>query len=253
MPRVDPPHNIEAVSWPEDEGCLGVVGVAPWATIDFLATLYGMVAASKDWHYPRVIVDNNPKIPSRGRHLELGEPNPAPAIGQTISELLANGADIVAVICNTAHILYPQWAAQHSGKVLNIVDETVRQINDGSTNRVAVFASRSLTNVALYDQALNNVGISTYVLDEGQKTAVYETIENVKQHGSIGAAPSGRISRVLEELRSAGVEGVVLGCTELSSIAPLAEELGLRAYDSNRCLAVNALRSIRAQRVKPGE
>ena len=82
MPIIRPPGGD--VNWPEDEGTLGIVGVAPWATINFCKLLYGLIKAEKDWHYPRIIADINTKIPSRGRYFQLGETDPSPAIAMTI-------------------------------------------------------------------------------------------------------------------------------------------------------------------------
>lgn len=64
--RIETPDGIGSA-----DGIVGVVGVAPFSTVEFLKILYGLVLAEKDWHYPRVICDINTKIPSRGRHFEL--------------------------------------------------------------------------------------------------------------------------------------------------------------------------------------
>ena len=104
MPRIAPPGGV--VDWPESEGTLGVVGVAPWATLDFCRVLYQAVRASKDWHFPRLLLDINTKIPSRGRHLQLGETDPSSAIAATIAELAEMGVGRVSIpvaSCMVAH------------------------------------------------------------------------------------------------------------------------------------------------------
>ena len=63
MPKIEPVN--QEVNWNKEEGTLGIVGVAPWATIEFCKSFYSKIKAVKDWHYPRVIVDINSKIPSR--------------------------------------------------------------------------------------------------------------------------------------------------------------------------------------------
>ena len=64
----------------EGQKIIGVVGVAPWSTLEFLEVLFKQFVVEKDWHYPRVISDINTKIPSRGRHFELGENDFSPYI-----------------------------------------------------------------------------------------------------------------------------------------------------------------------------
>ena len=111
--------------WDPAEGIIGVVGVAPAATADFYQRLVALTTAAKDWEHVRVLIDSNPKIPSRGRHLELGEADPSPFIRAAISALAARGATVIAVPCNTAHILYPRFADGAPGLVVHLIEVTV--------------------------------------------------------------------------------------------------------------------------------
>src|SRR5690348_692419 len=142
MPRILPPGG--EVDWPQDEGVLGVVGVAPWATLDFARALYRQVNARKDWHYPRVLLDINTKLPSRGRHLQLGETDPSEAIAATIDELARQGATLAVVVCNTAHILFDRWSRNAPIPILHIIEETVRAAQGAGACKVVALASASL-------------------------------------------------------------------------------------------------------------
>ncbi len=86
----------EVVHWPRSEKILGVVGVAPAATLDFYQKLSER-KVEKDWQHLRVIIDVNPKIPSRGRHFDLGETDPVPFFQKSIASLEFQGADIVVI------------------------------------------------------------------------------------------------------------------------------------------------------------
>lgn len=239
MPTILPPGG--AVDWPRDEGVIGVVGVAPWATLDFLRALYAAVPATKDWHFPRVIADINTKLPSRGRHLELGEADPSPAIAQSLAELAAQGATVAVVPCNTAHILYERWSAGAPLAVPHIVEATARELQDLGARRVAALSSASLRRHGLYATTLHALGLD--VLDPGDAAAavVAAAIEDVKQHGAVGAAREQALRRVLRDLRSDRCDAIALGCTELASVAALCADEGLQAVDSNAALARAAL------------
>ena len=126
MPRVEPEPSL--AGWDPCEGTIGVVGVAPWATLDFCRAVYSLVDAEKDWHYPRLLIDANAKIPSRGRYLELGERDPSPLIRETIDELAEQGATVVAVPCNTAHLLYDRWASGARVAVPNLIEVTADRV-----------------------------------------------------------------------------------------------------------------------------
>lgn len=242
MPHMEPPGG--AVDWPRGEGTLGVVGVAPWATLDFLRAFYGRINAAKDWHYPRVIADVNTKLPSRGRHLELGEADPSPYIASTLAELARQGATVAVVPCNTAHLLHDRWAAGSPLPVPHIVRETAAALAAAGARRVVAFGSASLRRQGLYERCLDEAGLLPQALGDGQAALVAQAIEDVKQRGTVGAALQARLVDLLQALGRDRIDGVALGCTELASLVPLCQAAGLAVAESNDCLAAAALRLV---------
>lgn len=243
MPTVLPVDD--AVGWPPDEGVIGVVGVAPWATLDFLRALYRMVPARKDWHYPRVLCDINCKLPSRGRHLELGERDPSPFIAETIGELAAMGATVVVVPCNTAHILYDRWALNAPVAVPSIVDATVTAIRAQGARRIAVFASEAIACRDLYGKALRAAGLEPVKMDAKGQALVSMAIAEVKVRSELSADILHRIDDLLQQLTSGGMDGAILGCTELAGLEARCRELFGAVAESNAALAVAALQAAR--------
>ena len=244
MPTILPIDD--AVTWPATEGTLGVVGVAPWATLDFLRSLYGQVRAARDWHYPRVLCDLNPKLPSRGRHLELGERDPSPFIAATIAELARQGATAAVVPCNTAHVLYSRWAADAPIPVPCIVQATTAVLQAGSVRRAAVCGSRSLLGHGLYQRSLEAAGIEAVALLDGEIELVQRAIAAVKTDACIPEALRALLETMLTRLARLDVDGLVLGCTELAALEPLARAYLPAVAESNAALATAALRAIGA-------
>lgn len=241
MPRILPVDDI--VSWPQEEGAIGVVGVAPWATIDFLKALYEQVKAEKDWQYPRVLCDINTKLPSRGRHLELGERDPSPFIAETIDELASQGATVVVVPCNTAHILYSSWAADASVEVLNIVRVSVAALGDVS-GQVAVLASRSVYQNRLYEKVIVEAGLHCASLENDEIEFISRIIGAVKRFGRIPSCFYGDINKFFENLKSRNACALILGCTELTELAAFARKYFSCVVDSNSALAREALTKV---------
>ncbi len=239
MPTLLPPGG--AVDWPRGEGVLGVVGVAPWATLDFLRAFYSRVPATKDWHFPRVIADINTKLPSRGRHLELGETDPSPYIAQTIAELAAQGATVVVVPCNTAHLLYERWATQASVPVPHIVQEAVAAVQRAGAKRVAALTSSSLRQHALFDRTMTAAGLEAVNIGDELARSVAIAIDEVKRQACVSGPTLIAIREGLRRLKGEGVDALVLGCTELAGLQAEAESVGLLVAESNAALAEAAL------------
>lgn len=240
MPKIVPPGG--EVDWPRDEGALGVVGVAPWATLEFCRALYGAVDATKDWHFPRVLLDINTKLPSRGRHLQLGETDPSEAIAATIVELAGMGATLAVVVCNTAHILYDRWGKNPPIPILHIIEETVRSAQTQGATHVAPLVSASLAKSDMYGAQADVSGLACTRVNEADQRAVDGFIAAVKVSGAISAEQSDVASDLIARLKGNGVDTVIAGCTELSVLQTQCRSAGLRFIDSNTALAHAALR-----------
>jgi aspartate racemase len=228
-----------SVWWPDDEKVVGVLGVAPAATADFFIKLTRLKQTRKDWEHLRVLIDSNPKLPSRGRHLELGETDPSPFLREAIEALLARGADLVAVPCNTAHILYERYAAGRTAVVPNMIDSTVRALlaRAPRPERVVVFASRQVAQHGLYVRALTARG-GTLLDSSDSQDEVSALIEAVKQGKPLDAGREG-MQRLLGRYPRAGA--YILGCTELSLLLG-PEDATVPVIDSNLALAEECFR-----------
>lgn len=239
MPIIKP--FLPNVSWPENELAIGVVGVAPWATLDFCNALYSLVDAEKDWHYPRLLIDANTKIPSRGRYFELGETNPSPFIRDTILELVKHGAGVVVVPCNTAHILYNEWAIDLPIDVPHIMEVTVAKAVELGGKGVSVFESLSLRKSGSYKTIIENSGMQHFALSENQASLVSALISEIKLEGQPNKDHLNQTKNLIQELKSIGVDTIILGCTELSVFLDLIEQSEVIAVDSNMELARSAI------------
>lgn len=250
MPKIMPLGG--EVSWPEDEGVLGVIGVAPWATIEFLRAFYALIPATKDWHYPRVLTDTNTKLPSRGRYFQLGERDPSPFIAETIREMADMGATTIVLPCNTAHLLYDRWAADALVPIPHIVKETVALASGHGASLVTALTSTSLANFDLYGSEIEKQGMRCHRLASEDQSLISSVLEEVKVHAAVSADSLEKLDRLWAKLREAGVDTVLLGCTELSTLVPHFASHGLKAYDSNHALAAAALKLIMADQQSPG-
>jgi aspartate racemase len=204
--------------WNPAEGIIGVVGVAPSATLDFYQRLIALTPVRKDWEHVRVLIDSNPKIPSRGRHLELGETDPSPFIRSCIDDLLARGATVVAVPCNTAHILYNRYATGVESYVPNMIALAVAAIAMGVNvpQRLAVLGSRQTILHNQYGDYLHAKG-GTVMDTSPWQAEVSALIESTKQFGPSPEAAS-RLKRIMDQSANAGADAFIIACTELSAL-----------------------------------
>ncbi len=88
------------------EKIVGIIGgLGPEATVDLMRRVIQATPASDDQDHIRMIVDCNPKVPSRMKAILEGTgEDPAPYLVIMAKDLAAWGADFLAIACNTAHL-----------------------------------------------------------------------------------------------------------------------------------------------------
>jgi aspartate racemase len=240
---------------------VGVMGgMGPLATVDFFGLLVRMTPADKDWNHLHIIIDNNPRIPSRSRALLFDEESPVPYLIAGAKRLVAMGAQLIVVPCNSAsHFLAPVRAAV-GVPVLDPVLATAAALRAAQTSqpsqrwprsrRPLVLGGMVTHRAELYGKALADTegerAIRPMRPSEAEQSEVAALIEALKR-GETGPALIARTLTVIEAGAARGADGAILGCTEFGLIAEaLAEELAARTgalplFNSNELLARQAL------------
>ena len=142
-------------------------------------------------------MDINTKIPSRGRYFELGETDPSPYIRDAIIELHKRGADFVVIPCNTAHILYSNFAkkesflisSNHYGGddgiicVPNIIDVTAVAVNKMGFSNSMILCTNSSRKNRIYEDVFDRFGINCFQFPD--QVLISKSIEAVKQNKDV--------------------------------------------------------------------
>ena len=168
--------------WKTKESIIGLLGVAPYATIDFLKKISDLTSAKKDWDHIRILLDSNTKIPSRGRALDLGEESPVEYMRESIVGLDKAGAKFVIILCNTAHIFFDEVTNGLGVSVLNMVGETIKYVikNTANIQSLGVLGSHNTIKYRLYDKYNPQNSTLNIYYPEDDQCIVSETIELIK-------------------------------------------------------------------------
>src|ERR1700744_4565014 len=135
----------------------GVIGgMGPEATVEFLRRIVAATPADDDADPIHVLVDNNPKIPSRLAAIVEGTgEDPLPTLIGMAKGLEKQGAALLAMPCNTAHYYRPRIAEAVSIPVLDMVALSAAAVPG---KRVGMLASPAVRKVGLYEERLRAAG-----------------------------------------------------------------------------------------------
>lgn len=217
-------------------GVLG--GMGPDATVAFMQQVIQATPAEDDIDHVHMVIDNNPKVPSRIKALlEGGDVSPGPAIAEMAQRLEQSGCDFLVMPCNTAHYYWQDAQDAVSIPVWHIVERTLDRVAaQWPGARVGMLCSPALRKIGLYEGFIAARGLSlAYPQDED---AMLEVIRSVKKGQVSDDAVGGAFRQAAADLVAQEADVLVLACTELSIISHLLDDR-LPIVDSVEALAVS--------------
>ena len=194
---------------------LGILGgCGPAAGAHFYTRLIALTDAATDHDHVDVLLTGRASTPDRTAYLLEGGADPAIQLAADARYLQAGGADILVLLCHTAHAFLPQIRAAVSIPVLDMISLTVDYAASHGFSTLGVLSTLGTYRARLYDRAATHCGIEVvYPMPEAQAVVQNCIYSFLKQGRSDGGAA---IRTACADLGARGCPAVVLACTELS-------------------------------------
>jgi aspartate racemase len=197
---------------------VGIIGgMGPEATVELMRRVTLRTLALDDADHVHLLIESNPKIPSRIVHLLEGTgEDPLPEILRIARNLECAGAEALAMPCNTAHHYAEQIEAAVSIPLLSMVKLSVARLAAASpAARVGLLASTAVLRVGVYERELAARGLSQ--VSPRRQDELMALIRGVKR-GESGARAEKRLAEIGEELADR-CDIALIACSELSLIS----------------------------------
>ncbi len=217
---------------------IGIIGgLGPEATIDLYRKIIIATPAGIEQEHLRVLIDSNPKTPCRIKAILEGGVSSGPVLAEMARGLEKNGADLLVMACNTAHYYYPQIVDAVDIPVLNIIEETVKNIKKQlpGIKRVGIMASHALLQTGLYQEALNHMGLEVIRPSNDEAAEMMAYIFRFKA-GSVEDSIQHEVQELAGKLIDNGAQVIIAGCTELPLLIE-PEDLSVPLVDPTEVLA----------------
>ncbi|MCH8018471.1 amino acid racemase [candidate division KSB1 bacterium] len=221
---------------PKTIGVLG--GMGPDATALFFQRVIALTPAQSDQEHIPVIIYNNPQIPDRTQAILEGGESPIPALKDSIALLQRASVDFICIPCNTVHVYYDEMQKGSNVPIVNLIEVVVDRILNElpDLKQVGLLSTVGTIKSSLYHNALLKNSIELITPDEGQHGNLQNAIHELKNHSNDTAI----VQSLANDLIDTGVQGLILGCTELSLIAKDLL-LSVPVFDSIEILAEKAV------------
>ncbi|RTE80342.1 hypothetical protein BHE90_005177 [Fusarium euwallaceae] len=156
------------------------------------------------------------------------------------SRLKLAGADAIVLCTNTMHFVSHGIEKASQLPLIHIVDPTADRILKAGFKSVGLLGTRFTMEKDFYKSRLEEkFGLSVIVPNEEDKETVHSIIYSELCSGIINSDSRGKYHEIIRDLKKAGAECLILGCTE---IGLLVDEGGseLPVFDTAQIHAVAA-------------
>ncbi|MCI0708006.1 MAG: amino acid racemase [Ignavibacteriae bacterium] len=217
---------------------IGVVGgVGPYAGLDLVRNVFDETIAQTDQqHLPVVLMSLPENIGDRtGYLLGASTTNPARSTVDVLQQLENAGVTVAGIPCNTMHaprifdaIIEGMKQRRLSIQLLHMVDEAVLFVRQYHPHikKIGLLSTNGTAQSGVYQGAFERVGIQVVLPpDEIQQkhvhSSIYDPTFGIKAFSNpVTAQARQHLLSAISGLRTAGVDAVILGCTEIPLAIP---------------------------------
>lgn len=196
-------------------GILG--GMGPEASANLYSKMikysqnkYGAV---QDFDYPPIIIYSLPLIGFDETGI-VDKEGVKKQLIEGVKRLESAGCELIIIGCNTVHIFYKEMQSSVKIPILNIIEETKKEVLKFGYKKVGLFASETTTNTNLYQSKFKEEGIEVIQPNKVQQKTLNKVIEHV-MGGNQKVDDIIVLKDIARDYLKQGAEAVVMGCTEI--------------------------------------
>lgn len=161
-------------------------------------------------------------------------------LNEAAKGLEAAGAECLILCTNTMHKVADAIQAGVSIPLLHIADVTAGQVLSQGIETVGLLGTKYTMEQDFYKSRLEEQGLNVLVPGEQDREAINYVIYNELCLGQLRQESREKFKSIIEDLANQGVEGVILGCTEIGLLIK-PEDSQVPVFDTTEIHALGAV------------
>lgn len=209
-----------------------VGGLGPESTIDYYRRILAGWEQARPGSAPGIVIDSLDV--QRALRLVASDRGALIAyLAASIERLARAGAAFVAMTANTPHIVFDDLAAAAPVPLLSIVEVCAQAAERRGMQRLLLLGTRFTMEAPFYPEVFARRGMSVIVPDADALAWVHARYVGELLVGDFRESTRAAFVALVERARrDQGIDGVILGGTELPLLLRSAEVAGLPALDT---------------------
>jgi aspartate racemase len=215
---------------------VGIIGgIAPESTVAYYRQLIASYREQKpDGSYPSVIINSIDLT----KVLDLAANDLDKLVDYLVDELqkLARaGADFGLLASNTPHIVFDEVRRQSPIPLISIVEVTGQAAKALGLKKLALFGTRFTMQGRFYPEVFSREGITIAVPDENDQTYIHDKYVSELVKGVYLPETREKLLAVVDRMKkNTGIQGLILGGTELPLILTATTASGIPLLDTTQ-------------------
>ncbi len=212
---------------------LGMIGgLGPESTIDYYRRILEAWERVEPGTAPSIVIDSL-DVQRALRLVGTDRPGLIEYLLASLRRLAGAGVDFAVMTANTPHIVFDELVAQSPVPLLSIVEVCAEEARARGLRRLALLGTRFTMEGPFYPEVCARHGIAVVAPDDADRAWVHEKYIEELLRGEFRDDTRRRFIALVGRLRDEeGVEGVILGGTELPLLLPAPVIADLPALDT---------------------
>ena len=212
---------------------VGIVGgLGPESTIDYYRRILEAWERLDPSSTPSIVIDSL-DVATALRLVERDRPALVEYLLASLVRLAGAGVDFAAMTANTPHIVFDELAVRSPVPLVSIVEVCADEARRRGLRRLALLGTRFTMEADFFPAVFARRGIEVVSPGENDRAWVHERYVGELLKGDFRDETRRQIVALVDRLRvEEGVDGVILGGTELPLLLPGTEIAGLPALDT---------------------
>ena len=163
----------------------------------------------------------------------------AEVLSQIAQNLEQAGADFIVICTNTMHKVAPQIQKTISIPILHIAQATADALLENGIKKVGLLGTKYTMTQEFYKEKLLEAGLEVVIPDKAGVEEVNRIIYDELCLGQIKESSKQAYLAIIDDLKNAGAEAVILGCTEIGLLVKQ-EDTDMSLFDTTEIHALRA-------------
>jgi aspartate racemase len=155
---------------------------------------------------------------------------------ESARRLEKGGANFILICCNAMHKIAEQIQSSIEVPLIHIADAAAEAVKRARLSNVGLLGAKAVMEEEFFKNNLVSADLKVLIPAENDREFINDVIFNQLAYGKIVEESRERTIKIVNKLKTAGSQGVILGCTELpmlireeDSVLPLFDTLRLHA------------------------